>query len=346
MDCYYAAVHMRDDPSLRGRPVVVGGDPEGRGVVASASYEARRFGIHSAMPASRAKRLCPDAVFLRPDFPLYHRESKRIFDLYREVTTLVETVSLDEAYLDVTEHLGRLGSATAVARNIRRRVRDECGLTVSVGVGPNKLVAKVASDFRKPDGLTVVPPARVLDFLAPLPVRALHGVGPSTEHVLATLGVKTIMDLRALPLGMLLARFHSHGRTLHDHARGIDERPVVLHHERKSLGTETTYAKDLAQLEAVDRELARMSEEVADGLARRRLAACTTTVKVRYADFRTVTRARTSPIPTASASRIAARARELVRRTDAGKGPVRLLGLSASTLVPCTMSQLELFDEP
>ena len=343
MDCFYAAVHMRDDPALAGKPVVVGGDPERRGVVASASYEARRFGIHSAMPSSRARRLCPAAVFIHPDFPRYHRESDHIFAIYREITPVVETASLDEAYLDVTDHLGPFGSATAVAKEIRRRVRDERRLTVSVGVGPNCLVAKIASDFRKPDGLTVVPPQRVQAFLDPLPVRRLHGVGPATDAALHAMGITTIAELRRQDLPTLTARFHSHGRTLWEYARGLDERPVEPVHERKSLGTENTYAEDLAHLEAMDEELVRMAEEVAGGLARRELSACTVTLKVRFADFTTVTRSRTLAIPTADAGHFAAISTSLLRKTDAGRRAVRLLGVSASTLVPGRPRQLELF---
>jgi DNA polymerase-4 len=345
MDCYYAAVHVRDNPSLAGRPVIVGGDPAGRGVVASANYEARRYGIHSAMPASRAKRLCPRAVFIPPDFPRYRRESDRIFAIYRELTPEVETVSLDEAYLDVTDHLGTFGTATALAREIRRRVRGERGLTVSVGVGPNCLVAKIASDACKPDGLKVVPPERVQGFLDPLPVRRLHGVGPATERALAAMGITTVAELRARPLEELLVRFRSHGRTLHEYARGIDERLVEPHHERKSLGTENTYREDLSHLEAMDGQLEAMAEEVADGLTRRELAACTITLKVRYPDFTTVTRSHTFAIPTADAGRIGLTAKVLLRRTEAGRLRVRLLGVSASTLVPGTMRQLELFHE-
>ncbi len=345
MDCYYAAVHMRDDPTLAGRPVIVGGDPEGRGVVAAASYEARRFGVHSAMPASRARRLCPDAVFISPDFPRYRRESDKIFAIYREMTPHVETASLDEAYLDVTDQLGEFGTATALAKEIRRRVRAERGLTVSVGVGPNCLVAKIASDACKPDGLKVVPPQRVQAFLDPLPVRRLHGVGPATERALATMGIATVAQLRARPLEELLRRFRSHGRTLWEFARGVDDRPVEPYHERKSLGTENTYREDLAHLEAMDEQIEAMAEEVADSLTRHEIAACTVTVKVRYSDFTTVTRSRTWTIPTARASRIAAVARALLRRTDAGRRRVRLLGVAASTLVPATMAQLELFED-
>ena len=345
MDCYYAAVHVRDDPSLAGRPVVVGGDPDGRGVVATANYEARRYGIHSAMPAARARRLCPDTVFLAPDFPSYRRESERIFAIYREVTPEVETVSLDEAYLDVTEHLGPSGRASEVAQEIRRRVRAERGLTVSVGVGPNCLVAKIASDSCKPDGLKVVPPARVRSFLDPLPVRRLHGVGPATERALAAMGVATVAQLRVVPLRDLLVRFHSHGRTLHEYAHGVDERRVEPFHERKSLGTENTYRRDLSGLAPMDEQLDAMAREVATGLVRRDIAACTVTLKVRYPDFTTVTRSHTVRIPTADVGRIGATAKALLRRTDAARSGVRLLGVSVSTLVPAAIRQLELFED-
>ena len=344
MDAFYAAVHVRDDPSLAGLPVVIGGDPDGRGVVASASYEARRFGIRSAMPSAWARRACPQAVFLHPDFPRYRRESDRIFAIYEQFTPVVETVSLDEAYLDVTNHLGALGSATALAREIRRRVREECRLTVSVGVGPNPLIAKIASDYRKPDGLTVVPPARVQAFLDPLPVRRLHGVGPATEHALETLGVATVAQLRAVPRERLTERFGRHGVMLWEFARGVDDRPVEPFHERKSLSTENTYPRDLRGLEAIDAELGRMAEEVANDLAGHDLTACTVTVKVRYADFTTVTRSCTFAVPTASAGRIGALARDLVRRTEAARRPVRLLGVGTATLVPATPRQLDLFE--
>jgi DNA polymerase IV len=345
MDAYYASVHVRDDPTLAGRPVIVGGDPEGRGVVASASYEARRFGIHSAMPAARARRLCPDAVFIWPEFPRYRRESDKIFAIFRDFTPLMEPASLDEAYLDVTDHLGAWGTATAIAKEIRRRVREERRLTVSVGVGPNMLIAKIASDFRKPDGLTVVPPEKVLAFLEPLPVRRLHGVGPATEGALAALGVRTVAELRGRPRDELLERFGKHGAMLWAFARGEDRREVETQQERKSLGTENTYRTDLRQLAAMDEELEHMAAAVANGLEKRTLAACTVTVKVRYSDFTTVSRSRTFGIPTASVARLAAHAKDLLRRTEAGARPVRLLGVSTSTLVPGAIRQLELFTQ-
>jgi DNA polymerase-4 len=270
MDCFYAAVHMRDDPALRGRPVVIGGSPEGRGVVAAASYEARRFGIRSAMPAARALRLCRQAVFLKPEFPRYRRESREVFEIFRSFTEIVQPVSIDEAYLDVSDCLARWGSATAVAKAIKERVLGERGLTVSVGVAPNRLVAKIASDQEKPDGLTVVSPSRVQRFLDPLPVRSLPGVGPATEKRLHRLGVETVRELRALPLDRLQQGLGRHGETLYRYARGRDDRPVRVHRERKSLSSERTYSRDLTSLAEMDEQLERLAERVARGLAGRR----------------------------------------------------------------------------
>ena len=345
MDCFYAAVHMRDDPALRGKPIVVGGSPAGRGVVAAANYEARRFGIRSAMPAAHAVRRCPDAIFLTPDFPLYRAESKAIFEIFRDYTPLVQPASLDEAYLDVTDHLERHGSATGIAREIRERVRGERRLTVSVGVGPNRLVAKIASDIDKPDGLTVVKPHQVQSFLAPLPVRRLLGIGPATERALRELRVKTIEDLRGLKLATLGRRFGRHGQRLHDFARGIDERPVRSNRTRKSLGHERTYETDLGSLAEMDPEVDGLSERVALGLAERGILARTITVKVRYPDFTTLTRSRTLETPTASAALIAETARDLLRLTDAGARSARLLGVSGSNLerIAEPPGQLELF---
>jgi len=343
MDCFYAAVEVRDDPSLAGKPVVVGGRPEGRGVIAAASYEARRYGIHSAMASAHAVRRCPDLVFLKPDFTRYRNESIAIFAIFHEFTPLVQPASLDEAYLDVSEHLGPWGSATAIAREIRRRVREERRLTVSVGVGPNRLVAKIASDFDKPDGLTVVKPAQVESFLAPLPVRRLHGVGPATEQSLAELGVVTVADLRKLDVDALTRRFGRWGEALHQYARGIDDRPVSLERERKSLGTETTYARDLDAVAAIEGEVARLAGEVAEDLQKRRLLARTVTIKVRYTDFTTITRGHTFSVACCDGPTIAWHATALLRKTDAAARPVRLLGVTASNLVEGAAVQLPLF---
>jgi DNA polymerase-4 len=345
MDAFYAAIHIRDDPGLRGKPVVVGGDPSGRGVVAAASYEARSFGIHSAMPAAQARRLCPETIFLRPDFSRYHQESQRIFSIYRDYTPIIQPLSLDEAFLDVSEHLGNFGSGTAVAEDIRRRVREERRLTVSVGVAPNKLIAKIASDFRKPDGLTVVRPNEVESFLAPLPVRRLYGVGPSAERSLHEMGITTIEELRTLSIDRLMSHFGQWGRVLWERARGIDDRPVRTQRVRKSLSTERTFAENVNDLDEIDRLLDGMAKEVARGLEKRHLAATTITVKARYPDFTTPTRSRSLPVPTSDPETIAALARELVRRTDAAKRSVRLLGVGASNLVSAELGQLELFEQ-
>lgn len=344
MDCFYAAVHMRDDPRLAGKPVVIGGRPNGRGVVAAASYEARVFGVRSAMPAAEAVRRCPHAVFIKPEFPRYRAESEEIFDIFRRFTPTIQPASLDEAYLDVSQHLEPFGSATAIAQEIRRQVRRERRLAVSIGVGPNRLVAKIASDYHKPDGLTVVKPGRVQEFLDPLPVRRLHGVGPATEKALKKLGVQTISDLRQVDLEVLSRRFGRHGLGLYRYSRGIDERPVRIDRQRKSLGHERTYAQDLRQIDDMDRQLEDLSDRVAEGLGKRELAAKTLTVKVRYGDFTTLTRSRTLDRPTASAPLIRSIAKELLRQTDAGEQPVRLLGVTGSgfDLGP---QQLWLFDD-
>ena len=344
MDCFYAAVHMRDDPSLVGKPVVVGGNPSGRGVVAAANYEARKYGIHSAMPAAEARRRCAETIFIRPEFNRYREESQAIFDIYRAYTPLIQTLSLDEAFLDVSGHLDRFGSATAIAEDIRRRVREERRLTVSIGVGPNKLVAKIASDQDKPDGLTVVRPSQAAAFLAPLPVRRLHGVGPATEKTLHALGLKTIADLRDAPLDLLAARFGRWARSMQQRAWGLDDRPVHTGHVRKSLSTERTFESNIGDAGEIDALLTSMADEVSRGLARRELAASTITVKVRYPDFTTPTRSHTLPTPTADSATIAAVAHELVRRTEASARSVRLLGVGASNLVPAELGQRGLFD--
>lgn len=343
MDAFYASIHIRDDPSLAGKPVVIGGEPGQRGVVAAASYEARKYGIHSAMPSARAHRLCPDALFLAPDFARYRRESKRIFALFREFTPLVQTVALDEAYLDVSAHFRPWGSATGVAEALRARIREEVRLTVSVGVAPNRLVAKIASDFDKPDGLTVVRPHRVQAFLDPLPVRRLPGVGPATERRLAELGVRMVRDLRSLARQRVVERLGRNGERLHAFARGRDDRPVRVHQPAKSLSCERTWAEDLRSLAVMEERLGAMAADVAGGLVRRNLTACTVTVKVRYPDFTTVTRSSTLEGPTCDSRRIQEVARMLLRRTEAAARGVRLLGVSASNLVSGGVEQLMLF---
>jgi DNA polymerase-4 len=295
------------------------------------------------MASAEARRRCPETVFLKPDFQRYRAESEAIFAIYRLFTPIIQPLSLDEAFLDVTDHLGDFDSATAIAHEIRRRVRDERGLTVSVGVAPNKLVAKIASDHEKPDGLTVVKPSQIERFLAPLPVRRLHGVGPAGEKALHELGVDTVAELRKLSLDRLIDRFGHWGRTLHAYARGDDRREVRVKRVRKSLSTEHTFDEDIRDEDAVDEVLGAMASEVSLGLRKRELAACTITVKARYPDFTTVTRSHTLPVPTADEATISACACELVRTTEAFERSVRLLGVGASNLVTGGVEQLALF---
>ncbi len=334
MDAFFASVEQRDDPLLRGRPVVVGGDPRGRGVVAACSYEARAFGIHSAMPAARAARLCREAVFVRPDFKRYSECSRRLHDILRHYTTLVEPLSLDEAYLDVTTERGGHESATAVAREIRARIRDELGLTASAGVAPVKFVAKLASDFRKPDGLTVVRPGEVGRFIEPLPVSHLWGVGPATERRLRKLKITTVGALAAFPRERLLATLGvALGTHLHMLAHGNDDRPVVPDRVAKQRGAERTFPVDVTERSEMDEILATLAKETAQELMREGRPGRRVTIKVRYPDFTTVSRSRTLFDPTDDSEQITQTAQALLRRTRAGELPVRLLGVSVGNLV-------------
>lgn len=334
MDAFFASVEQRDRPELRGRPVVVGGSPRGRGVVAAASYEARRFGIRSAMPCAQAYRLCPETVFVPPDMARYKEASRRVFGVFREVTDLVEPLSIDEAYLDVTENLLGEPLAGKVARWIKDRVRDETGLTASAGVAPNKFVAKVASDLRKPDGLVVVPPERVREFVAALPVERLWGVGPSAAARLHGLGIHTAGELREREIGELTSALGRQAVFLAQLAWGEDPRRVETHREPKSRGAETTFERDIRELATLRRTVAELAEEVSGALARMGRTARGVTLKVRYGDFTTITRSATLPEPTGDAEILARTGDHLLRAgTEAGRRPVRLLGLSAHSLV-------------
>jgi DNA polymerase-4 len=280
---------------------------------------------------------------VRPDFARYRRESKEILRIFADYADLVQPVSIDEAYLDCSRSYASLGSATAIAREIRRRVREERELTVSIGVGPNRLVAKIASDAGKPDGLTVIKPRAVAAFLAPLPVRALPGVGPVTQRKLEARGLETVSQLRLLSVDELRALVGSYGGTLYGYCRGIDDRPVRERRERKSLSTERTYESDLETLEAMDEQLGWLASEVTNGLRKRQLAACTITLKVRFENFETVTRSRTLTVPVAGEQMIEDHARALLRKTEAGRRHVRLLGVGASGLLHSHAEQLLLF---
>jgi len=300
MDAFYAAIEQLDNPKLRGLPVIVGGDPASRGVVSTASYEARRFGVHSAMPAAQARRLCPQGIFLRPRFPRYHEVSRQIRRIFYSYTPLVEPLSLDEAFLDLTDTEWLFGPAEEVAREIKRRVREETGLTCSVGVAPNKFLAKLASDLEKPDGFVIVRAGEELPFLENLPVSCLFGVGEKTARRLQDLGLSTIGQLREVPLEKLVHEFGSFGRTLYNLARGIDPSPVVPEREVRSLGQERTFAEDISDGEVLKRALFELSEEVGRRLRAAGLKGRTVQVKVRFADFTTTTRSATLPRPTDS----------------------------------------------
>lgn len=342
MDAFYAAVEQRDDPSLRGRPLVIGGSPDGRGVVATASYEARRFGIRSAMSAAHARRLCPQAIFLRPRFEAYRTESRRIQEIFRRYTALVEPLSLDEAYLDVTGSEACRGSATLIARQIRQEIHQETGLTASAGVSYNKFLAKLASDVNKPDGLYVIPPAEGAAFVAALPVGRFHGVGPATEAKMHELGIKTGADLARWSLPELQAAFGKSGQFFYDIARGIDERPVRARRERKSYGSETTFERDLTEPAAMLAALQPLAEEVLAGLAARQLTATTWTLKVKYHDFQQITRSYTAPQPLTELATIMQLMRDLLTRTEAATRPVRLLGVTGSGLQAAQQGEQQL----
>src|SRR6266849_5068547 len=275
MDAFYASVEQRDDPSLRGKPLAVGGRPDRRGVVAAASYEARRFGVYSAMSMAKAVRLCPALVVVPPDFARYKAASTTVFTIFREVTPLVEPLSLDEAYLDVTQNAWGEGLATPVARRLKDRIRAETGLTASAGVAPNKFLAKIASGWKKPDGLTVISPDRVEPFLQQLPVDALWGVGPVTARKLRARGIERLVDVRAAELQALRDTVGSLADWLRQLANGVDDRPVVPNREVKSSGSENTYPEDLTDLDAIRIEIAEMAAHAISWLARKELLART-----------------------------------------------------------------------
>ena len=342
LDAFYASVEVLKDPALAGRPVVVGGAGS-RGVVMSASYEARAFGIRNAMPAVRAKRLCPDAVFVPPDFDSYKAHSNRFREILLAVTPLVEPISLDEAFLDVSGALLLFGEPADIAAKIRREVLEGVGVRCSVGVGPSKLVAKLASKQAKPDGLVVVRRDGVAAFLEPLPVRALWGVGEKTAETLGHLGVKTVGDLGRTPvavLGRLLGE--QHARDLHDLALGLDDRPVVAYEAPKSVSHEETFDADLDAEEDLLREALALSHRVAARLREDGYRARTITLKVRLANFTTLTRSRTIPASTDVGADLYEVAAELYRGLPGARRRVRLLGIAATGLVPAGQEQLAL----
>lgn len=348
LDAFFCAVEELRNPTLVGKPFAVGGRPETRGVVASCSYPARRFGIHSAMPMSQALRLCPTLIIV----PARHREyaamSQRVMAILRRVTPLVEQISIDEAFLDVTD---QPGDAATLAGELQREIRSELGLPASLGVATNKLVAKIANNVGKaavrgdapPCALLVVPPGEEAAFLAPLPADALWGVGPKTAERLRALGIHTIGDIVRWPERDLVRRFGKHGQELSRQARGLDDRPVVTEHERKSISQETTFVRDVTDAALLRRTLLEQAEDVAAALRRRRLMAATVKLKIRWADFTTLTRQTTLPQPTDDAPTIHATACALLERVWDGQA-VRLIGVGMSGLSEAR--QLSLWDAP
>ena len=332
MDAFYASVEQRDRPELRGKPVAVGGSPASRGVVAAASYEARKYGVRSAIPMARAVRLCPRLEIVRPDFQKYRAVSQQVFAIFREVTPLVEGLSLDEAYLDVTENAWGEPLGITVARRIKAAIRDQTGLTASAGVAPNKFLAKIASAWRKPDGLTVIAPERVEDFLQKLPVDALWGVGPVTAARLRERGIEKLVDVRTANPEVLRSAVGSMTEWLQELAAGHDDRRVEPNRPSKSSSSECTYAQDLTDLAQIRDEVAGMARENASWLKKRGIQARTVTIKVRYSDFTTITRSHSTD-PTDDEESIARRAVELLTKTEAGARPVRLLGAGVHNLV-------------
>ncbi|MBI2824500.1 MAG: DNA polymerase IV [Planctomycetia bacterium] len=346
MDAFYASVEERDDPRLVGRPVIVGGTPEGRGVVAAANYEARRFGVHSALASATARRLCPQAVVLPPRMDYYAAVSREIRAIFERYTPLVEPLSLDEAFLDVTGSAGLFGPAEEIGRRIKDDVRREVRLVASVGVAPNKFLAKIASDLEKPDGFVVVREDEdsVQAFLDPLPVGRLWGVGRVTGAAFARLGIETIGELRELSAATLARLFGRTGAHLWNLAHGIDDRRVVPDREAKVISHETTFAADIADIEILRAWLLELTEQVARRLRRHQLCGRTVHIKVRAADFQTITRAHTLPRATNVTDELwQAAARLLDERVPPRYLPVRLLGMGVSGLTAEARLQQELF---
>jgi DNA polymerase IV len=329
MDAFYASVEQRDDPALRGRPLAVG-YAAARGVVAAASYEARAFGVRSAMPASTARRKCPDLVFVPPRFDVYRAVSRQIHAIFADYTPLIEPLSLDEAYLDVTANLRGLPTASATAAAIRARIAAELGLTASAGISYNKFLAKLASDQRKPNGQFVIPPDMGSDFVATLPVARFHGVGPVTAEKMHRLGILTGADLHRQSLAFLQAHFGKSGPWYFALARGEDDRPVVPDRPRKSSGSETTFATDLTEPDAIEAEVRAMADEVWAWCAKTAAFGRTVTVKIKYADFQQSTRSRSLPAPVTDQATLQQVATELIRSVFPPVKAIRLVGVTLS----------------
>ena len=346
MDAFYASVEERDRPELRGKPVIVGGTPEGRGVVAAANYVVRQFGVHSAMPAKTAMRLCPHAIVLPSRIDHYAKISRQIREIFHRYTPVVEPLALDEAFLDVSGSHQLFGSAQQIGRKIKQDIKDELQLVASVGVAPNKFLAKLASDLEKPDGYVVVPANEIQQFLDPLPIGRIWGVGRVTGKAFGQLGVNTIGQLRQLDREMLDQRFGKMGEHVWRLARGIDNRAVVPDREAKSISHETTFAVDIDDLEILQSWLMYLTEQVARRLRRHKLRAKTVQLKIRYNDFQTITRAHSLPEATNSTNELWQVASELLRsRLPNRRLCIRLIGMGVSGIDHSEKKQQMLFDE-
>ncbi len=348
MDAFFAAVEQRDQPALKGKPVIVGGNPQSRSVVSTCSYEARKFGIHSAMPTAQAKRLCPQGIFLYPNFEKYRAVSKTIMSILNTYTPLVEQVSLDEAYLDVTENRFNIEDPVTLAKLIKQHIFAVTHLTASAGVAPNMFLAKIASDMKKPNGITVVPLEKVPDFLRDLPVRKIPGVGPRTEEILSKMNIKTCGELKDVPFKSLCEKFGKWGMELHRKAHGEEDREVNPFWERTQLSAEETFAKDITDISWLKRKLAQLAENVFHDLQQEGRTGKTIVLKVKYHDFEQITRSKTLSLPPRDWYVLHETACDLLKKkTLAGKKPIRLLGLGVSGLKSpkeaALTSQKELF---
>ena len=331
MDAFYASVEQRDRPEIKGKPVIVGGDPNSRGVVAACSYEAREFGIHSAMASATAYKLCPEAVFIRPRFDAYRAVSSEIREIFYEYTDLVEPLSLDEAFLDVTENFKGMPSATLIAREIKKKIYEKTDkLTASAGVSFNKFLAKVASDVNKPDGITVITPEMADEFIDRLPIRKFFGVGKVTEEKMISLGIKTGADLKEFKKEQLIELFGKSGNYFYDIAHGMDDRPVEPNRIRKSIGKEKTFSEDIDDPHEMLEVLEDIAVRLEDSLTKREAKGRTITLKIKYFDFQSITRSVTIDEAVDNASVIMKFVKPLLSRTEAGKKKVRLLGISVS----------------
>ena len=331
MDAFYASIEQRDNADYRGKPVAVGGSPEGRGgVVATASYEARKYGVRSAMSSKKAVQLCPQLIFIRPRFDVYKDISQKIREIFRRYTDLIEPLSLDEAFLDVTEDKQQIGSAIEIAKHIKSAIKSELSLTASAGVSVNKFVAKIASDMNKPDGLTFIGPSRIQTFMETLPVEKFFGVGKITAEKMKKAGIHTGADLKKLPESELVRRFGKTGKFYFKIVRGIDDREVQPHRETKSVGAEDTFPYDLKELDEMYEALDKLGAIVHDRMRRHGLKGRTVTLKIKYHDFKQVTRSHSLPELTDDFESIVYITRQLLAATDLEEKKIRLLGISMS----------------